>query len=103
MVRRVARLGAHGSALEAAPRHPRGVRAATILAAHYRTHPEARLDLSEVAIAAAELDANPLAGQAELITRAAREVTALTKDPTSDDVLLYAAALSAAALSAAVA
>lgn len=68
-----------------------------ILDAHYAAHPEARPDLGETALAAAELDDHPLAGRADLIRRAAREVRAIKDDPTPDDVLLFAAGLAAAA------
>jgi hypothetical protein len=66
-----------------------------VLDAHYRAHPAARPDLAEVALAAAEIDANPLAGRPDLIRRAAKDVKALKDDPTPDDVLLYAAGLGA--------
>ena len=68
-----------------------------VLDAHYRAHPEARPDLAEVALAAAEIDGNPLAAQPELIRRAAQEIRAIKDDPAPDDVLLYAAGLAAAA------
>ena len=68
-----------------------------VLEAHYRAHPAARPTLAEVAQAAAEMDSNPLAGQPELIRRAADAVAGLKSDPDADDVLLYAAALAAAA------
>jgi len=68
-----------------------------VLAEHYRAHPEARPDLAEVALAAAELDGNPLAARPDLVQRAARDIRALRDDPGPDDVLLYAAGLAAAA------
>lgn len=68
-----------------------------VLDAHYRAHPEVRPSLAEVALAAAELDGNPLAGRPELIRRAAEEILAVKDDPDPDDVLLYAAGLAAAA------
>ncbi|MDQ1516433.1 MAG: hypothetical protein QOE80_2263 [Actinomycetota bacterium] len=68
-----------------------------VLDAHYRAHPEARPGLAEVALAAAELDGNPLAHRPELIRRAAEEIHSVKDDPDPDDVLLYAAALAAAA------
>jgi hypothetical protein len=68
-----------------------------VLDAHYETHPEVRPDLAEVALAAAELDGNPLAGRPDLIRRAAEDVGSFTADPHPDDVLLYAAGLAAAA------
>lgn len=68
-----------------------------ILDEHYRSHPDARPDLAEIALASAELDGNPLAGHPDLVRRAADEVVALRNDPSPDDVLLYAAGLAAAA------
>lgn len=68
-----------------------------VLDAHYRAHPHARPDLAEVALASAEIDGNPLAERPELVRRAAVEVRALKDDPSSDDVLMYAAGLSAVA------
>ncbi len=67
-----------------------------ILDAHYRSHPAARPDLAEIALASAELDGNPLAGHPDLVRRATVEVAALRSDPSPDDVLLYAAGLAAA-------
>lgn len=68
-----------------------------VLDAHYRAHPRARPDLFEVALAAAEIDGNPLAERPDLIRQAAEAVQALKADPEPDDVLLYAAGLAAAA------
>jgi len=68
-----------------------------VLDAHYRAHPDARPDLAEVALAAAEIDGSTLAKRPELVRRAAAEVSAVKDDPTPDDVLLYAAGLAAAA------
>ncbi|MHB1584326.1 MAG: hypothetical protein ACYCU7_13810 [Acidimicrobiales bacterium] len=68
-----------------------------LLDAHYRTHPEAKPDLAEIALALAELDGRPLAEQPELIRRAAQEVVAVKPSADADDVLLYAAALATAA------
>lgn len=68
-----------------------------VLDAHYRAHPEARPDLAEVALAAAEIDGNPLVDRPDLIRRAAQEIRAIKDDPVPDDVLLYAAGLAAAA------
>jgi hypothetical protein len=68
-----------------------------VLDAHYQQHPHARPSLAEIAVAAAELDGNPLAERPALIRRAADEVAALKGDADADDVLLYAAGLAAAA------
>lgn len=67
-----------------------------ILDEHYRQHPDARPDLADIALATAELDGDPLAARPDVIRRAAEDVAALRTDPTSDDVLLYAAGLAAA-------
>lgn len=67
-----------------------------VLDAHYRDHPEARPDLAELAISAAELDGNPLAGRPELLRQAAEEITRTHPDADADDVLLWAEALAAA-------
>lgn len=68
-----------------------------VLDAHYQSHPDARPDLAEIALAMAELDANPLARQPRLIRRAAVDVAALKDAPSPEEVLLYAAGLAAAA------
>ena len=63
------------------------------LEAHYAANRRARPSLTEIAQAAAELDGDPLAHDAALIRRAAKEIVALRTNPTADDVLLYAAGL----------
>lgn len=63
---------------------------------HYRDHPEARPDLAELAIAAAELDGNPLAGRPKLLRQAAEEIVRTRPDADADDVLLWAEARAAA-------
>ena len=68
-----------------------------VLDAHYQAHPEARPDLAEIALAAAEIDGNPLADRPDLIRRAAQEIRSIKDEPVPDDVLLYAAGLAAAA------
>jgi len=68
-----------------------------VLDTHYRAHPEARPDLAEIALAAAEIDGNPLVAKPDLIRRAAQEIRAIKDDADPDDVLLYAAGLAAAA------
>lgn len=68
-----------------------------VLDEHYRTHPSSRPDLADVALALAELTANPLAGHPDVIRRAAADVRAMKADADADDVLWYAAGLSAAA------
>lgn len=61
---------------------------------HYERHPDARPS-SESAIAAAQLDDSPLAGDHELLRRAAEQVGRVKPDPDADDVLVDAAALQA--------
>lgn len=63
----------------------------TALDEHYREHPEARPTLAEVALATAQLDGNPLKDRPELIERAVAEIMKVQKDPTPDDVLVFAA------------
>ena len=67
-----------------------------LLDAHYRSHPGARPDLAEIALATAEIDGNPLAAHPDLVRRAAAEVGLVKDEPSPDDVLLYAAGLAAA-------
>lgn len=50
---------------------------------HYESHPDARPSLVDLAIAAAELDGNPLAANPALLRRAAEEVSALKPDPST--------------------
>jgi hypothetical protein len=59
---------------------------------HYAQHPEARPDLADIAIAAAEIDGNPLAAEPGRIRRAAAEIAAAHSHPEPEDVLLWAEA-----------
>jgi hypothetical protein len=59
---------------------------------HYESHPQARPDLGDLAIAAAELDGHPLAGQPGRLRKAAVEITANHPGASPDDVLLWAEA-----------
>jgi hypothetical protein len=68
----------------------------SVLDAHYGQHPEARPDLADVAIAAAELDGHPLAARPDLLRRAAAEVVEKHPDADADDVVLWAEARAAA-------
>lgn len=61
---------------------------------HYERYPESRPDLAELAIAAAELDGNPLASQPALIRQAAAEISARHPSPEPEDVILWAEARS---------
>jgi len=63
-----------------------------VLDDHYEHHPEARPDLGDLAVAAAELDGHPLAAEPERLRRAAAEITARHPDASPDDVLLWAEA-----------
>jgi hypothetical protein len=62
------------------------------LAEHYAAHPHARPTLADRAIAAAELDGNPLAERPELIREAATAVAQRRPEADADDVLLWAEA-----------
>ena len=59
---------------------------------HYAQHPETRPSLADIAIAAAEIDGNPLAADPGLIRRAAVEMVAAHLQPEPEDVLLWAEA-----------
>jgi hypothetical protein len=67
------------------------------LAAHYDKHPEARPSLAELAIAAAELDGNPLAATPDLIREAAAAIVDRHPDADADDVLIWAEARASSA------
>ncbi len=67
-----------------------------VLDSHYAQHPRARPSLADLAIAAAELDGHPLAGESDLLRRAAAEITERHPDAEPDDVLLWAEARAAA-------
>jgi len=59
---------------------------------HYQDCPEARPDLGDLVIAAAQLDGHPLATQPERLRSAASEIIASHPTATPDDVLLWAEA-----------
>jgi hypothetical protein len=63
-----------------------------VLDDHYEHHPQARPDLGDLAIAAAELDGHPLAAQPERLRQAAAEIAAKHPGASPDDVLLWAEA-----------
>ncbi len=67
-----------------------------VLDAHYLEHPEARPSLGEIAVAAAELNAHPLADRPDLVQRAATEIVRIVDDPSPAEVLAYAAGLASA-------
>ena len=64
-----------------------------VLERHFEENPELRPTLADLAIAAAELDSNPLAQQPELITQAAAEVQRRHPGADPEDVLLWAEAI----------
>ena len=74
-----------------------GVVMTAVLERHFEEYPELRPTLADLAIAAAELDGNPLAQQPELISRAAAEVQRRHPDAHPEDVLLWAEALESCA------
>jgi hypothetical protein len=59
---------------------------------HYKHHPDARPDLGDLAIASAELDGHPLAGQPDRLRKAAAEIIERHPDASPDDVVLWAEA-----------
>ena len=59
---------------------------------HYERYPQARPDLGDLAIAAAELDGHPLADQPGRLRQAAAEIAGNHPDASPDDVLLWAEA-----------
>jgi hypothetical protein len=59
---------------------------------HYQRHPEVRPDLGDLAVAAAELDASPLAANPDFLRRAAAEIAERHPGATPEDVLLWAEA-----------
>lgn len=61
--------------------------------AHYDRYPDVRPSLADLALAAAALDGHPLAGDPELLRRAAAAVIERHPDADADDVLLWAEAL----------
>lgn len=63
------------------------------LESHYERHPEVRPSLADLAVAAAELDGDPLAADPTLLREAAERVVEIRPAATADDVLVYAAAL----------
>jgi hypothetical protein len=74
-----------------------GVVVMAVLERHFEEYPELRPTLADLAIAAAEIDGNPLAQQPELIRRSAAEVQKRHPDAYPEDVLLWAEALESVA------
>ncbi len=59
---------------------------------HYERHPDARPNLGDLAVAAAELDGHPLAHEPGRIRQAAAEIVESHPDAGPDDVVLWAEA-----------
>jgi hypothetical protein len=68
-----------------------------VLDEHYRQYPDARPDLGDLAVAAAELDGHPLASEPERLRRAAVEIAERHAAASPDDVVLWAEARALAA------
>jgi hypothetical protein len=66
-----------------------------VLDAHYERYPDARPDLGDLAVAAAELDGHPMAAEPARIRRAAVEIAVRHPTASPEDVLLWAEARSA--------
>ena len=64
----------------------------SVLDDHYAHYQEARPDLGELALAAAEIDGHPMAAEPERLRSAAAEIAARHPSATPDDVLLWAEA-----------
>jgi len=63
-----------------------------VLDDHYEHCPEARPSLGDLAVAAAELDGNPMAAEPDRLRRAAVEIVARHPEASADDALLWAEA-----------
>lgn len=63
-----------------------------VLDEHYRRHPQARPDLGDLAVAAAEIDGHPFASEPERLRSAAAEIAGRHPGATPDQVLLWAEA-----------
>lgn len=68
-----------------------------VLDDHYRHYPQARPDLGDLAVAAAQIDGNPLASEPDRLRSAAAEIAGRHPGATPDDVLLWAEARAFAA------
>jgi len=64
---------------------------------HYENYPQARPDLGDLAVAAAEIDRHPLASEPERVRQAAAEIVVRRPRATPEDVLIWAEARSYAA------
>jgi hypothetical protein len=63
-----------------------------VLDEHYRQYELARPDLGDLAVAAAEIDGNPLAARPELLRQAAAEISGRRPGASPDEVVLWAEA-----------
>lgn len=68
-----------------------------VLDEHYRQHGQARPGLGDLAVAAAEIDGNPLAAEPERLRQAAAEISGRHPGASPDEVLLWAEARAFAA------
>jgi len=68
-----------------------------VLDRHFQEYPDARPTLADLAIAAAELDGHPLAGQPDVLRQSAAEVEQRHPAAGPEDVLLWAEARTSAA------
>jgi hypothetical protein len=68
-----------------------------VLDDHYERYPDSRPNLGDLAIAAAELDGHPLAGEPDQLRRAADELVSEHPDASPENVLLWAEARAYAA------
>jgi hypothetical protein len=64
---------------------------------HYEEYPQARPDLADLAVAAAELDGHPLASRPDHIRRSAAEIQQRHPGASPEDALLWAEARTVAA------
>jgi hypothetical protein len=63
-----------------------------VLDEHYEQYPQARPDLGDLAVAAAQLDGHPLAAQPRRVRQAAAEIVKDHPDASPEDALLWAEA-----------
>ncbi|MBO0835173.1 MAG: hypothetical protein J2P28_06585 [Actinobacteria bacterium] len=63
-----------------------------VLDEHYRQYELARPDLGDLAVAAAEIDGNPLAARPELLRQAAAQISRARPAASPDEVVLWAEA-----------
>jgi hypothetical protein len=68
-----------------------------VLDQHYRQHGQARPDLGDLAVAAAEIDGHPMAADPERLRQAAAEISGRHPGASPEDVVLWAEARAFAA------